>query len=114
MPAMCVQGFQTRRETESVKKAVQFGAGNIGRGFIGQLFSESGYEWKAYDMGAGSFSHTFEYILPGESTSQEDEHPLIHYVTRQLEEMKEKGGSLTAVELGCPGSNLFADFPWNL
>lgn len=27
-----------------MRKAIQFGAGNIGRGFAGQLFSESGYE----------------------------------------------------------------------
>jgi len=27
-----------------MKKVVQFGAGNIGRGFLGQLFSESGYK----------------------------------------------------------------------
>ena len=34
----------------SVKKAMQFGAGNIGRGFIGQLFSRSGYEVAFVDV----------------------------------------------------------------
>ena len=29
---------------QNMKKAIQYGAGNIGRGFIGQLFSQSGYE----------------------------------------------------------------------
>ncbi len=34
------------------KKAVIFGGGNIGRGFIGQLFSESGYEVTFIDVDA--------------------------------------------------------------
>ncbi len=34
-------------------KAVQFGAGNIGRGFIGQLYSESGYEVVFIDVDDG-------------------------------------------------------------
>lgn len=29
---------------KAVKKAIVYGAGNVGRGFLGQLFSESGYE----------------------------------------------------------------------
>ncbi|MHB9035495.1 MAG: mannitol-1-phosphate 5-dehydrogenase [Armatimonadota bacterium] len=33
-----------------MKKAVQFGAGNIGRGFVGQLFFESGYETVFVDV----------------------------------------------------------------
>jgi mannitol-1-phosphate 5-dehydrogenase len=33
-----------------MKKAVQFGAGSIGRGFIGQLFSRSGYEVAFIDV----------------------------------------------------------------
>lgn len=33
-----------------MKKAVMYGAGNIGRGFIGQVFSESGYEVAFIDV----------------------------------------------------------------
>lgn len=33
-----------------MKKALMYGAGNIGRGFIGQLFSESGYEVTFIDV----------------------------------------------------------------
>ena len=31
-------------------KAVMYGAGNIGRGFIGQLFSQSGYSVSFIDV----------------------------------------------------------------
>ena len=33
-----------------MKQAIIFGAGNIGRGFMGQLFSESGYEVTFVDV----------------------------------------------------------------
>ena len=33
-----------------MKEAIVFGAGNIGRGFIGQLFSESGYAVTLVDV----------------------------------------------------------------
>ena len=33
-----------------MRKAIVFGAGNIGRGFIGQLFAESGYETTFVDI----------------------------------------------------------------
>ena len=32
------------------KRAVIFGAGNVGRGFLGQLFSESGYQITFVDI----------------------------------------------------------------
>jgi mannitol-1-phosphate 5-dehydrogenase len=39
-----------------MKQAVIFGAGNIGRGFMGQLFSESGYRVTFADIDAGLLS----------------------------------------------------------
>ena len=33
-------------------KAVMYGAGNIGRGFIGQIFSQSGYDLCFIDVAA--------------------------------------------------------------
>ena len=41
---------------QEIKKAVQFGAGNIGRGFLGQLFFESGYETVFVDLDEGLVS----------------------------------------------------------
>jgi len=46
-----------------MKKAVIYGAGNIGRGFIGQLFSESGYEVAFIDI-------NMEIILLQKNVSQ--------------------------------------------
>ena len=45
------------------RKMVQFGAGNIGRSFIGQLFARAGYEVvTAYDGLAAV--ETFEQVAP--------------------------------------------------
>ncbi|MDO8589480.1 MAG: mannitol-1-phosphate 5-dehydrogenase [Armatimonadota bacterium] len=54
-----------------MKKAVQFGAGNIGRGFTGQLFTESGYEVvfvdvvsEVVDLLNGRRGYTIRYAKP--------------------------------------------------
>lgn len=41
---------------DTCKKAVHFGAGNIGRGFLGQLYSQSGWETVFVDIEAGVIS----------------------------------------------------------
>ena len=38
-----------------MKQAIIFGAGNIGRGFIGQLYSESGYHVTFVDVDGPSW-----------------------------------------------------------
>ncbi len=40
-----------------MKKAIQFGAGKIGRGFLGELFSQSGYEVVFVDIDEEVISH---------------------------------------------------------
>lgn len=44
-----------------MKKAVMYGAGNIGRGFIGQLFSQSGYEVVFIDINTQLVNKINEY-----------------------------------------------------
>src|SRR5437879_5483973 len=53
-------------------KAVQFGAGNIGRGFIAQLFFESGFETVFVDVDSGLLAalesergYTIHIVGPG-------------------------------------------------
>jgi mannitol-1-phosphate 5-dehydrogenase len=59
-----------------MKKAVMYGAGNIGRGFIGQLFSESGYEVTFIDVNieiVNKLNQDGKYpvrILAGEDTKE--------------------------------------------
>ena len=40
-----------------MKKAVMYGGGNIGRGFIGMLFSQSGYEVAFIDVAKPVIEH---------------------------------------------------------
>ena len=44
-----------------MKKAVMYGAGNIGRGFIGELLSQSGYEVTFIDVAEPVVQHLQEH-----------------------------------------------------
>jgi len=58
-----------------MKKAVQFGAGNIGRGFLGQLFNQSGYEVVFIEVKEELISqlnreHSYRLRIVGEKTEE--------------------------------------------
>ena len=59
-----------------MKKAVMYGAGNIGRGFIGELFSLSGYSVSFIDVNKeiiGALNERGEYIVEVLSNDSNEE-----------------------------------------
>ena len=59
-----------------MKKAVMYGAGNIGRGFIGELFSLSGYSVSFIDVNMeiiGALNERGEYVVEVLSNDNNEE-----------------------------------------
>ena len=61
---------------EAKKTAVMYGAGNIGRGFIGQVLHDSGYEVVFIDIDAeliGTFNRNGAYTITVVQGDREEE-----------------------------------------
>jgi mannitol-1-phosphate 5-dehydrogenase len=76
-----------------MKTAVQFGAGNIGRGFMGQLFFEAGYHTIFVEANKPlveflNASHTYPLRLLDAFSQQAIDMEITHIHTLHVEELE--------------------------